>query len=84
MIPKRIEFEVASVKPTLGDPTYARLNPKPERFVAEYTSLHVLVGYAYGLQSWQIEGGPGWAESRRENPKWDVEAKPAARRLVLK
>jgi uncharacterized protein (TIGR03435 family) len=75
---KNPEFEVASVKPTPGNPTYIRLDPKPERFVAEHVPLKVLIGYAYGLQGWQIVGGPGWAESVRDNPKWDVEAKPPA------
>jgi uncharacterized protein (TIGR03435 family) len=75
---KRVEFEVASVKPTPGNPTYVRIEAKPERFVAEHVSLKVLIAYAYGVMNWQIEGGPPWADAIRENPKWDVEAKPAA------
>ena len=72
--PSSIEtFEVASIKPRTGE----RAGPvpsSPDRFIRPDATLGELIRYAYDLQEFQIEGGPGWLTSSR----FDVNAKAAA------
>jgi uncharacterized protein (TIGR03435 family) len=66
-------FEVASIKPRVGE----RAGPapsSPDRFIRPDVTLGELIRYAYDLQEFQIEGGPGWLTSSR----FDVNAKAAA------
>ena len=65
----RRQFEVASVKPSLGD-SMMNVRPLPGRLVADAT-VQVLMQYAYDVQPFQIVGGPSWLTSAR----YDVEAK---------
>jgi uncharacterized protein (TIGR03435 family) len=46
----------------------------PDRFVRPDTTLRDLIRYAYDLQDFQIDGGPGWIRSSR----FDVTAKAVA------
>jgi hypothetical protein len=53
-------FDAASVK-RRTDPGGGFLGRRPGgRFVAEGASLQELIEFAYGLQPYQITGGPGW------------------------
>src|SRR4026209_1325328 len=65
-------FEVASVKANkAGEPgSRIRLEPGGRITVSNY-SLRGLVQFAYQLQGFQIEGGPGWISSDR----FDIVAK---------
>ena len=72
--PVRLQFEVASVKPALsiGDrraeasrggppPTIFDMRVLPGgRFVATYVTLKMLIGYAFDVKDYQIDGGPPW------------------------
>jgi uncharacterized protein (TIGR03435 family) len=71
-----VAFEVATVKPSdvrpgavIGLFTYpgGRIN-------ATSLTLRNLVALAYGIQDYQLSGGPNWASSDR----WDVVARPPA------
>jgi uncharacterized protein (TIGR03435 family) len=60
---------VVSIKPTKGDPGGFQLTPG--RFVAHSVTVRLLVAIAYGVQPFQVSGGPGWVDTER----FDVEAK---------
>jgi uncharacterized protein (TIGR03435 family) len=66
------QFEVASVKPSFSD-SMMNVRPLPGRLTADAT-LQVLMQYAYGLQPFQITGGPGWLASAR----YEIEASAGA------
>jgi uncharacterized protein (TIGR03435 family) len=60
---------VASIKPNNGAP--GEYSTTPGRVVARNVTAKFLVAIAYGLQPFQISGGPGWVDSDR----FDVEAR---------
>jgi uncharacterized protein (TIGR03435 family) len=65
-------FEVASVKPNKSGEPFIRFGLLPGgRFTAENVPFRQLLVFAYGIQPFQIEGGPGWINSDR----FDVTAK---------
>jgi len=66
------EFEVASVKENRLDDRRITFGLQPGgRFTATGVSLRELVRFAYGVQPFQIEGGPAWIDTVR----FDVLAK---------
>src|SRR5580692_8398468 len=68
-------FEVASIKPTsTQDGSFAINFPPGGRFSAKNVTVHNLLRTAYGLEDYQISGGPGWTASAG----FDVEAKAGA------
>jgi uncharacterized protein (TIGR03435 family) len=61
-------FEVASVKRNESGEPFIRFQMQPGgRFNAENVPLRQLIVFAYGLQPFQIEGGPSWINSDRFN-----------------
>jgi bla regulator protein BlaR1 len=65
-------FEVASVKPNKSSDRGGRIMFGPGgRFVATNISVKGLIHIAYGVQDFQISGGPPWLGSDR----YDIEAK---------
>jgi uncharacterized protein (TIGR03435 family) len=60
---------VASIKRASGEPGGFHITPG--RFVARGVTARFLVAIAYGLQPYQIIGGPAWIDSER----FDVEAR---------
>jgi uncharacterized protein (TIGR03435 family) len=66
------EFEVAAVKENRSGQGFIRFGVLPGgRFTAENAPARELLRFAYQLQSYQMEGLPGWASSDR----FDVTAK---------
>ena len=63
-------FEVASVKPN-STATSIGNHFDRERMSWTGVPLRILITSAYGLQSYQVSGGPAWMESDR----WDIDAK---------
>jgi uncharacterized protein (TIGR03435 family) len=63
--PRKVQFEEASIKP--GDPNSSggTTNASPGRFSAVNVTLKRLIGRAYDLEPYQIEGGPKWIGSER-------------------
>jgi uncharacterized protein (TIGR03435 family) len=63
----RTEFEVVSVKP--GDPAdpNSSVRTTPGGLQMRNTTLKNLVRSAYGLNEYQLEGGPKWIDSARFN-----------------
>jgi uncharacterized protein (TIGR03435 family) len=61
--PVRPTFEVASIKPALGQ-GYMMVRPLAGGLTAN-ASLQMLMQNAYAVQSFQIAGGPGWINSER-------------------
>jgi uncharacterized protein (TIGR03435 family) len=61
----RVEFEVASVKP--GDPTDPSSSGRgtPGSMEMRNATLKTLVRSAYGLNEYQVAGGPKWLDSAR-------------------
>jgi uncharacterized protein (TIGR03435 family) len=64
----RPQFEVASVKPSLS-PGVPNVRPLPGRLTAD-AALQTLIQYAYGVQPFQVVGGPAWILER-----YQIEAK---------
>jgi len=61
---KRAEFEVASIKPTAtGDGSFTYDFPPGGRFSGRNLTVQNLLRIAYGLQNYQISGGPAWIAS---------------------
>lgn len=72
---KKLEFEVASVKPTATRDGSLSVNfPPGGRFSARDLTLKQLLQNAYALQAYQISGGPGWLATEG----FDIEAKAGA------
>jgi len=70
--PPRPAFEVASVKPNKSGDGNVRLGLQPGgRVVTINTGVRELIRFAYGVQPFQIVGGPSWIASER----FDVTAK---------
>jgi bla regulator protein blaR1 len=68
------KFEVASIKPT-AKPGYLSIDFLPGgRFSAKSITVHMLLRNAYGVQDYQVVGGPGWTAS----DGFDIEAKAVA------
>ncbi len=68
----KIAFEVASVKPDPpGALRHVLLPPVGNRLSTRQASLRLLIQYAYGVNSFQIFGGPDWMNSSG----FDIEAK---------
>jgi uncharacterized protein (TIGR03435 family) len=55
-------FDVASVKPQEGEAQY--VPSSPDRYTNPRATLRSLVGYAWEVRGFQVEGGPDWAGSR--------------------
>ena len=58
----RPQFEVASIKPSAFFDRIMSVRPLPGRLTADAT-LQVLMEYAYGVQAFQLVGGPRWLTS---------------------
>ena len=77
--PAALAFEVASVKPSNPNPSSPLgaipmvMPPLNGRLSATNVPLRVLIRLAYGVQDFQIVGGPSWQMSN----KFDVTAKAA-------
>jgi len=69
----RLEFEVASVKPSDPDETRTTFDMAPNgaRLRVIGASLKMLIGYAWDKQLTQVSGGPKWLDSDR----FDIEAR---------
>jgi uncharacterized protein (TIGR03435 family) len=64
-------FEVASVKQNISSPALMMVRPHGGGLTAENAPLRLLIQNAYGVQAYQISGGPAWAQS----DGYDIEAK---------
>lgn len=63
-------YEVASIKPNKSGENIIMMRSLPDGFTATGVTLHELIRAAYGVQNFQISGGPGWLES----DKYDIQA----------
>ena len=68
----RPQFEVASIRPSSSD-SIMNVRPLPSRLTADAT-LQMLMQYAYGVQPFQIVGGPSWLTTTR----YEIDAKADA------
>jgi uncharacterized protein (TIGR03435 family) len=59
----RPEFEAASVKPSFNR-SVENVRPLPGHLTAD-ASLQILIQYGYGVQPFQVVGGPGWVPAER-------------------
>jgi len=68
----RLEFEVASIKPTAPGVQRAFMGTRgPGRFDAENIPVQAFIAEAYNVKNFEIYGAPGWLAS----DKYDVAAK---------
>jgi uncharacterized protein (TIGR03435 family) len=73
--PPRQSFEVASVKSNKSGETTSFLQPRPGgNFAVGNMTLRGLIMFAYGIQGFQLVGGPDWVATER----FDITAKAAA------
>ncbi len=70
----QLQFEVASIKP--GDPesSESSVYPLPHGLRMKNATLKAMIRMAYGLNEYQLAGGPKWGETAA----FDVEAKSPA------
>jgi uncharacterized protein (TIGR03435 family) len=65
------QFDVASVKVNASGPAGSRFLPTRGTIDGRNVVLKLLLNYAYGVEGFNISGGPGWIDSDR----FDVQAK---------
>jgi uncharacterized protein (TIGR03435 family) len=67
-------FETASVKPNKSgaEERYFRMDPRGGSLTVVNMQLREMITFAYQIQSFQLEGGPGWLASDR----YDIVARP--------
>jgi uncharacterized protein (TIGR03435 family) len=70
----KLEFEVASVKPTATQGSFTIDFPAGGGFSARNLTVQILLQTAYALQDYQISGGPSWTSSAG----FDIQARGAA------
>lgn len=66
----QLEFEVASIKlvqVNSGGPMRIGLMNTPDGFTTENATLQMMITYAYAIQNYQIQGGPGFMTSDHYN-----------------
>jgi uncharacterized protein (TIGR03435 family) len=67
------KFQAASVKPNTTNPPNHMFRPMPGgRITARNATLQMLILTAYGVQPYQLSGGPAWLET----DGFDIEASP--------
>jgi uncharacterized protein (TIGR03435 family) len=66
-----LRFEVASIRQNASHPSLMMVRTHAGGLTAENAPLRLLMQNAYGLQAFQISGGPGWIQS----DGYDIEAK---------
>ena len=64
-------FEVASIKPSAVDRDKAYVQAIPGRLLMENFAPRTLITLAFGIEGYQLSGGPSWIESER----YDIQAK---------
>jgi len=69
--PSRPTFEVASIKRNTSVSDAARVNAQVGRLTVTNNPLRNIIRNAWGLQAFQIVGGPDWIN----NDRWDIVAK---------
>src|SRR5438876_12459750 len=62
-VPSSPAFEVASIKPNNSGGRGTTMDMQRGRYKATNVTLRTLIANAYGLQSFQLSGGPGWIGS---------------------
>jgi bla regulator protein blaR1 len=61
-----VAFEAVSVKPNIAGGMFARVDERsPGRFTAINVPVALLVRFAYGLEDFEVAGGPRWLETDR-------------------
>src|SRR5215471_8601854 len=68
----RLQFDIASIKPSFSD-GIMNVRPLPGRLAADAT-LQILMQRAYGVQAFQVIGGPGWLSTDR----YEIDARAGA------
>jgi uncharacterized protein (TIGR03435 family) len=64
-------FEVASIKPSASTDPRALVQAVPGRLLMQGFATRTFIVFAYGVQAYQVTGGPSWVGSDR----YDVQAK---------
>jgi len=77
----RTQFEVASIKPS-SSARIMNVRPLPGRLTAD-ASLQILMQYAYGVQPFQVVGGPSWLTSERYQIDAKADANASRDRMFL-
>lgn len=76
-------FEVASIKPRVDASSLVRIQPFPGgRLVVENFSLRQLIQSAYGVEDFQISGGPNWINSDRFDIQAKAEGNPPGKQMA--
>lgn len=79
----RAQFEVASIKPHPGIGNLVHIQPFPGgRLVVENFSLRLLMQNAYGIQPFQIPGGPDWINSERYDIQAEADGNPSGKQMT--
>jgi len=74
-------FEVASIKPNGSLSERALLQAVPGRLLMENFAPRALIVLAWGLERYQVTGGPSWMESARYNIEAKAEGNPTVQQM---
>jgi beta-lactamase regulating signal transducer with metallopeptidase domain len=77
----RPQFDVASIKPSFSE-RVMNVRALPGRLTAD-ASLQALIQYAYGVQPFQVVGGPSWLISERYQIDATADATASRDRMFL-
>src|SRR5712691_13151183 len=64
-------FDVAAIKQNTSGENNGRFGGPPTRWTATNVPLLQFILYAYDVQGFQVEAGPGWIKTDR----WDINGK---------
>jgi bla regulator protein blaR1 len=75
-------FDVVSIKPTPPGRPGISIETTPGRFQAKGATLSFLLQYGFGLQAFEIVGGPIWSESDRFEIEGKFEGEDTPTRMI--
>jgi len=76
-------FEVASVKQNTSNPGFMMVRPHGGGLTTENAPLRLLMQNAYGVQAFQISGGPSWIQSDGYNIEAKGDGKASHAQILL-
>ena len=75
-------FDVVSIKPTPPGKLSIAIETAPGRFLAKGATVNFLLQYGYGLQAFEIVGGPSWTESDRFEIEGKFDGEDSPTRMI--
>ena len=78
----KLEFEVASIKPTAGLHEQALVQAIPGRVNIQNFTPRTLIQFAYEVADYQVLGGPSWIRTDHYDVQAKAEGNPSSRQMT--